>query len=127
MGADEPTTKCHIMRLSSPMNPLSPRFAPPDRPVVPRKEPLPSDEEMVHYREMASSMANAARVSTSDKFPHTTVRVAEAVHEAGPLNLSALKRLQLEAHEAPAAGQRSPRRGFPELMSLKESVYGISG
>ena len=75
-----------------------------------------STNENLHW---AHAISNASRIVPAG-YPRSAVFVSDAIIDV-PVTAA------LPVDNTPAAGQRTPRRGNPELMSLRESIFFISG
>ena len=116
-------------RLSSPMNPLSPRSHPPESTFVPKL--VLTQEELAAKLAMATAMSNAGRV-TGKLYPFATGFVSEEValesprrgrEAAAKTDKGAALKARADYTDAPAAGQRTPRMmRDKDLMSLKEGI-----
>jgi hypothetical protein len=82
----------------------------------PEQECVRTAEENFHA---AISISNASRIMTSG-YPRSAIFVTDAIASIP------VKHTQ-DVDDRPAAGQRTPRRGYPELMSLKQNIFFISG
>ena len=116
-------------RLSSPMNPLSPRSQPPESTFIPK--PILTPEELVAKIAMATAMSDSGRV-TGKLYPFATGIVSDEVALESPrrgreaanmTDKGAALKARADYTDMPAAGQRTPRSmKDKDLMSLKDGI-----